>query len=400
MKKLLILALIVFCCPLFPATKSVQGLYQPVIYFGSNEAGTETISLDNAAETSDLISYSFIAPKSPFGGTMKLSGFRVYFGTATDTPEVTAYLYSDNAGVPNTVVTNGTGVESSAITSDTWVELTWGGTLPTLTEGTQYWIVLKCTTGTSVAITRAYGGATYFPSGDGGSTGAGSGKCWSGCGDSSTDAGSTWGGTDRQLVKGYRIKITDDTDIAYFGIPLKAQSTTMSGTAYRIDGTQETGFGITTPADTNIRVKAVGFYVRTAGTPGNLSLKMYTGTETTATATGNAIPVGNVSTTGSQYQFSFSTPVALSASTIYRFVLSAASGSNAANYYYIMATSMDNDAASIAMHPWGQFLCTIDGGTWDADTTDYTVPAYLILDTTDPFTACPAGGTCPGRFIQ
>ena len=183
-------------------------------------------------------------------------------------------------------------------------------------------------------------------------------------------------------------------------MPLEGQSTTMNGANYKIDGTQETGFGITTPADTLIRVKSVGFYVRTAGTPGNLSLKLYTGTETKATATSGAIPVGNMSTSGGQYQFTFSTPVALVASTTYRFVLSAASGSNSTDYYYIMATTMDDDAASIALYPWGQFMCVIDGGTWDADMTDYTVPAYLILDSTDPFASCPAGGTCPGRFIQ
>ncbi len=364
---------------------AVQNYPGPAIsIFGGTGAGY-TVTMDNADPNSDMLAYSFIAPKSPFSGAMKLFQFRWLASSPSGSPKVTAYLYSDNNGQPNALLTNGTSAESGVISAG-WVSSTWSGTLPTLTEGTQYWILLKCTSGTSVVVSACAATQTGFPSALIGGTGT---PLWRALGDASTDSGSTWGGTDRGTVQGFRIGITDGSDTAYFGVPGPSASGTLNTTSQRVDGTQQAGFLVTTPADCKVRVKSVALIVRKVGSPGALSLKVYSGSSTDALATSNAIPAANITTGVQAATFDFSTVLELSASTLYRFVLSAASGDNTTNYYYTYASTIDSDSVSggtVDLAPWGLGFCVLDT-TWDADTLTLWVPAMLILDSTDPFGA-------------
>ena len=369
------------------ARLEIQNYPAAVIHLVPYTSSQSLVTLDAATPTLDFV--SFIAPKNPFSGGMGFFEFRKYFGTATGSPKVTAYIYSDNNGVPGSVVDNGTGVESGIISSNSWVSLTWTGTLPSLTEGLQYHVVSKCTAGTSVAATTQYNTTSNLV-GAIGSTGVGSGQGWRSNYGSGLDT--VWAGTGRAQASGFRFGITDGTDTAYWGYPIQAGATAINGTGWRIDGTQKVGVVFTTPGNGRIRIKSMIVPVRKNSAPGNLSLKIYQGTGTSPTATGNAIPAGNLATaSGIFYIFDLSTPLELAPSTVYRSVLDAASGSNGTNYYYLQGGTMDTDATSLAIMPWGLQTCMLSGSSW-TDSTTYAVPFGLVLDGLQPFGSVSGGG--------
>ena len=141
------------------AVKSVQNYPSPLILV---QAGWITIAQPTLDGT-NCWATSIIPTSNPFSGVMSPSEIRVFFSSATGSPKVTAYLYSDNPATakPDAVVVNGNGVESGVL-GNGWASLAWSGTLPTLTVGTRYWIVLKLTSGTSIKINHQTVPAQFF----------------------------------------------------------------------------------------------------------------------------------------------------------------------------------------------------------------------------------------------
>jgi len=383
-----VLLAILLALPAFGATLTIPNHPAPSISLGTPGTSAVTITMTGTDPNATMFAASFVGPKSPFSGTQSINGFRWKAASATGSPKVTAYIYSDSAGIPGTLITNGTGVESG-ILSDGYNTSTWAGTLPTIVENTMYWVVLKCTSGTSVGVTFAHTNS------NGQANSIGNARY--SIADSSTDSAATWAGTNYASVTGFRWDFTDGTDVAYVGNTVGA-IVAYTAADDLANGTQQPGFKITTPADVKLRLKSVVFFIRKSGTPGALSVKIYSGTSTTATATSLAIPADYLSTAGGREMFDFSTPVELAANTVYRIVLSAATG-DGANYYYTYAILMDADAASVALSPWGMSMCTLDT-TWDADDTSYQTITTLVLDSTDPFGTIVAGGsTGAGRMV-
>jgi hypothetical protein len=378
------------------AVLPIQNFPAPALILSQNFASTASVTMDAATPT--CFAYSFIAPKNPFGGTLSMSEFRWKAATPTGNPKVTPYIYSDNAGVPGSPVANGTGVESGVISAGQ-VDSAWTGTLPALTEGTQYWVVLKCTSGTSVIIQYYYNSGTLLGCpGITGSSSAGSGISWR----ATVDSGviDTWAGSNIAGAVGVRIKITDGTDTAYSGLQITAVAAAQTGASSRCYGTQQPGFVVTTPANGLVRVKSVIMPIGKTGTgQGALCCKVFAGTSTTATATSRTIPEANIDPGDlTTYQFTFSSPVELAAGSVYRFVISAAAG-DSSNYYFIYGVTIDSDAQSLALKPWGISLCVLDT-TWDADTTTTMPLAGIILDSIQPFGVPSGDFPDPGNVTE
>jgi hypothetical protein len=322
--------------------------------------------------------FSFVGPQNPFSsGSCKLDALRINLASPVDNPKITADLYSDNNGVPNASIQAAT---ESGVLAGGWNEFTWG-TKPALTEGTLYWIVLKITSGTSI-VWAPYHTTSLFAIAHIGSAPAAA-SSWGITAVSSSDGGATWDGTIANAVTGFRVKLTNDTDVAYFGLPA-ANSGTLNFANDIIESTQQVGNVFTTPADVKIRLKTVVYIVRKSASPGNLSCVLYTGDAVVATATSGAIPAGNISTSPTTYQFQFNPVLELAPSTKYRLVLSAASGDDSSNYYYHYAYTWDSDADSLTLKPWSMSQCNLEAGAW-TDTSTSAIPVILVPDTMDEF---------------
>ena len=346
-------------------------------YSGGQRSWTLTSTLWAAA--------SFVGPTNPFGsGSCKLDAVRIYLVTAVGSPKITAYLYSDTSGVPNASIQ---AAPESGVLAAGWNDFTWS-TKPALTEGTLYWIVFAVTSGTSIIWAPFYS-STYGLYTNISATEVASGRTWGITGISSADGGATWAGTTAMGLQGVRIKLTNDTDVAFFGFPTSGAGAFTASANYYIEGTQEVGVVYTTPADAKIRVKGASIPFRKIGSPGNISMKIYAGDAVVATATSTALPAGNMYS--SPYVCDFSTPVELAANTKYRFVLAAASGDQTTNYYYLYASTWDPDADSRTLHSWGLTLCQLEGGAW-TEYADYTAQLHLIPDTLDQFGTISGGG--------
>jgi hypothetical protein len=347
-----------------------------------------TITMDAATPT--CFAYSFVVPSSPFGsGNLGVLNFRWNCTTATGSPKVTAYLVADVNGVPDVIANALATATETGVISAGFVTCTFPSPY-TITAGTQYWIALKCTSGTSAVITTFDGSAivTGLPPAVGGGTFTGT---WRALG--ASGSGAAWAGTARNEVVGVRVGLTNGTDTAYFGWPMSAQ-TGKSAAADKVYGTIETGACYTVPSNATLSVKSVIMTLRKALAPGNLSLKLYTGDSTTVTATSNAIVAANVITaTAQMYTFDFATAVTLTGGTKYRFVIAAASG-DTSNYYYVYTDTMDSDSVvggTVDLIPGLCHFCNLTSGSWtDTATTD--VPIFgLVLNTAGAFVS--SGGS-------
>jgi hypothetical protein len=345
--------------------------------------GCYNTNMTTALDGSLCGAYSFIGPHNPFAGAIGISEVRVYFESPVGSPQVTPYIYSDNNGVPGTVIANGTGVQSDAIAANGLLSLVWAGTLPVPTEGVQYWVVFKKTAGTSVNLKYTANNAsnTYLTgAGAIGSYSTGAGLSWRNVVMSGLDG--AWAGSKRQGVTGFRLKFTDGSQVAYMGYLLHTSSA-VSGLGWRSDGTNEFGFKITTLDSVRMRVKSVAFNFTKNGTPGNLSVKAYAQDSIVPFATSNAIPVGNAGS--NTLIFDFSTPIVLDPNRTYRFTLSVATGDGTNNISYTVQT-LDTDANSLPLVPMPPWACYLSGGVWtDYSNTGRMLASALILDSYRPF---------------
>ncbi len=349
-------------------------------------SGSATVTSTN------LLAWSFIAPKNPFGvGSLGVSAIRFNIATVTGSPKCTCSIYSDNAGVPNAAIANGAGVETGVLTTG-WKEATWAGTLPVLTEGTQYWVVFKCSSGTSFVVNyNINSGRIVNCQGVVGSTQSGVGISWRNTVAQGLDG--AFGGTGSPGVTGFRLKLTDGTDYSYIGYPAYAASSFPSA-GYKADGTNEIGVKITTPKNVKLSLKSIACLLGQTGAPGDLVMKAYLGSATSPFATSNVVPVANINDADqTAYLFDFSSPMTLEANTLYRFTLSAATG-DASNFFYSYGISYDNDAESLALLHMGCIFTYLSSGSW----TDYDVIAgciAFVLDSTNtdgPFTSTGGAG--------
>lgn len=378
------------------AVLTVQKPMPLTVGFGP-ATGSSSYTMTNSGGTSALGAFSFVAPSSPFGGTMRLKDVRIITGTQTGSPKLTAALYSDSNGLPGSVIETGT--ESGVLTNGVWYSLGGFTSTSNLTAGTQYWVVLRCSSGTSSTVALQYlsSGAYGHPPTSSGA--GGSGQAWGMTAVASTDNGSTWSTAWRYSVIGLRIGITDGTDDAYFGLPVGAFAGAIAASEklYTNSGSaQEVGSYFTTPANATLNVRGVMMFVKRNSSPsGNVRFRLYSGTYTSLTllATTAAIPGGNITTsTGSLYTSYFPSTISVAGGT----KLSVTAGNTAAddstNCFNTNKWPVDSDTDSLALLPFaGMQSIKYSGGAWSV-TSGEAVPFWLLLDTDGEFEAPEGGG--------
>lgn len=384
----------------FGAVLTVQRALPQTIGFGP-PSGSTAYTLTNNGASSVVAAFSFVAPASPFGGTPRLKDFRFFSGSASGSPKVTAMLYTDANGIPGTLIE--TGAESGVITNGTWNTLSGFTAASKLTAGTQYWIVLRCTAGTSQVISFNYlSSGTYAHPPTSSSTSTG--QAWGNGSVSSTDNGTTWTTSWRYGVNGFRIGITDGSDDAYLGLPLAVFTAGTGATEklYTNSGTaQEFGSYFTTPANTTLKIRGAIMFLKRVGSPtGNVRFRLYSGGYASPTLLGTTaeIPGANITTSvGGYYTSYFPSSISVAGSTILSVTAGNTAADDASNYFLTNKFPVDNDVSSPSLLPFGGIQAIkYSAGTWSVANCE-AIPFWLILDSDGEFAATGSGGGGGGQ---
>lgn len=283
--------------------------------------------------------------------------------------DVTCSLYSDSGGAPNASI-EGPKSCGSAPSGSAWYD--WTGFTTALTGGTQYWLVFKNANGTPGTNFPTFRLITTMNSLLGGSAVHGDVR------KTSTDSGSTWAGTSNTQIAGFRLGFSDST---YGGLPLSNYAISPSGVG--VYSARELGSMFTTPANASLKVIGIGavFNAKTGTPTGNARFRLYTGASPSLLATTDSLINASNITGVTVLAGYFSAVQTISASTIVRAVLGETTQSDASTARFnLNAFTVDTDAASLALMPFGSFQQTyFDGSTW-GETSSALVPIWLLLD--------------------
>jgi len=146
--------------------------------FGTSQTGTNILH-GIGASTQDQ-AQSFVADETATGVTLSVAT-RFYHGTGDDSGSVTVYLYSDNAGAPDTLLyTGNTIANTSLLSSCSSGSNAWTFSSVDLTASTQYWLIFRNSAdyGTDPVVTcgdyangfydeGVYAGGTFYSDGAG-----------------------------------------------------------------------------------------------------------------------------------------------------------------------------------------------------------------------------------------
>lgn len=364
-------------------TQSILGVQ--ALGLTGNVAVPSTGSLAISASTTRLL-FTFVPLDA-----LTLNNVRFFVSAVSGSlgaSDISVDLVDFPAGAITATTAPNAAIETRATVTTTptgaaWVEVT--GFTTALTAGKVYGIVIKNANGTPASNNFTVRWLTDISTRITGTSAIGWRKA------SSTDSGSTYGSSVTQ-VGGVRLEFSD-TSVC--GIPVSDISNTLAGDG--IYSGRELGVKFTTPADAKLRVKAVTARVHITGTPtGLLRFRLYQGTSLVAsTAT-----FGNWQSTQEVIGV-FASVQVLEASTLYRVVLAkdagdANSSSNRVNLYEL---TVENDAASKALLPFGGWVKTYwDGASW-TDTDTSALMCGLLLDTSDAFDATSSGGGGGARVL-
>jgi len=312
----------------------------------------------------EKLAISFVPTSDILGIYPNIDECRVYVSAVSGNPRIQASIWSDDGtGKPGSALSNGYSGWSGTLSAAGWVSLSWSSPFPQLSSVNQYWLVIECVAGTSATIRIAPQSQQHF------AQSANASYRWRGAAINSTD-GSTWNGTYRANVCGFRIRFTDGTDVTYIGLPWTIMSY-RNPTAYSIYGSREDGICFTTPSYP-ISIKSVSLSCRRIGTPPNpIKLKLYQGNQTTAIAETNSIPYFGVADTARSF-FEFNQAIRLKPNTKYR-ITGATSGGDSSNYYQMYNTQFDADSVSggtVDLIPWSCDACCLSSGSWSDTQTE------------------------------
>jgi hypothetical protein len=345
-------------------------------YFaGIRDSGT-TPSTGTLAVNSAAI-WPALGFRVPVTGTLsKVKFFVSAVGGTLGAGDITVELYdSTTAGLPSSSLQASTTITAYPVGA-AWVEAT--GFSTSCTADTQYYIVLKNTDASPATNNFTLRWVTEQ---DYQTLGSGAAFGWNKR--HSTDSGGTWTTGPVAAVGGLRLEMSGSV---FYGLPLSTAAANGSGVGVYAD--REYGVKFTTPADAKIRLIGAGARVTITGTPtGMPRFRLYTGDTLTATTNSINNSVTNVYTSGF-----FTSSQVLEPSTSYRLVLGESAQADAStNRFNLIAGTIDNDADSKALLPFGGWVEGYLNSTWaDVDTQ---VPfIWLILDKDDPYDASSSGG--------
>lgn len=342
--------------------------------------GTATFALDQA-DGGELHAYAFIAPAS-----LPLNKVRAYVSAIAGTKaniSVTCKLTADVNGYPPTDGSSLDGPRTVGNLAAGWWE--WTDFTYTLTAGTRYWLVFK---NTSAAPNTDYPTFRYGVNETWAMPYLGTRGEWSLARGASTTDGATWG-TNTIGICGFRCELNDSGTPRYFGTPI--QSLGLVASSVGVYATREVGVKFTTPANCRVNVRGMCMFTTKVGTPDDLELRLYTGNTLTAEAA--VIPASKIG--GSAYYSAmFAAAVTLQPATAYRAVIgNSGAGGDTSNYYRTVSYTIENDANSKALFPWGSRRCYFDGSSWDDTVDTEIVPWGLILDSEGEFATAGSGLT-------
>jgi hypothetical protein len=375
------------------AVKNVQHTGDTAVGFKpADEATISSIVLTNAAGSSVLGAFSFIAPSSPFSGTMRFKDIRVYVSAVSASPALTPSLYSDANGAVGTLIETGTA--SGTLSAATWNTLGGFTVTSNLTAGAQYWVVLTCTAGTSATVAYSYSSNYSFPPIAATSVAPGA---WGNTLASSTNNGSTWAGTSRAATVGFRLGFTDGTDDAYTGVPIVGfvPANGASEKLYTNSGSaQEFGVQFTSPSNAILKVRGVVMAIKNISATGDLRYRLYTGSSPSLVATTLTIPHIVIATSSSNvYIAFFATAQTINPNTVVSVTAGNTAADSSSAYLSTVKSSIDTDANSLPLFPFGGLKSiNYTAGAWQAPKNTEVVPFWLILDSSGEFGTQASGG--------
>ncbi len=366
--------------------------------FVSTSGTTEKSFLTDCLATANWLAFNFVPDT-----TKTVNAVKAFVSAVAGTLAAAALscdIYSDASGVPNASLGTTTTLTGGEPTGAGWVEFT--GLSVACTAGTQYWIVFKNNDAAPTVNkpTFRYVGSGAFQTGltpspfQVSGSGYGAGLVYT-----TTNSGGAWSNT---AIGGgtFRVQYSDGS---YFGMPFSAVvSATAANGAF---GKQELGVKLTTPLNAVLNVRGVAMCpFKVAGTPGNLSYRLYNGVTLLATTT--AIPVANTPTGFRMAPAYFAATQAVQPGTVLRVVASDATAADtSSNAYSMPEYTVENDANSQALMPFQgtlQKTLTTDNTANPvvfADTATAVYPVLLILDTDGEFLPAAFGQTTGSRSI-
>lgn len=339
-------------------------------------AGTSTFSLNAAA---NWPAYAYVPSI-----TKTIKKIRIDISAlagSTIAGDASLELQGDTNGAPN-----GTAVETKTATPATgFLEFATFST--SLTAGIRYWFVLK---NVNVADPTANYFTVRYPSNSNGGVrsffGANGGRIgykWARAVKTTTNSGGAW--TNASMGANYRLEFTDGT---FAGNPV--DTVALSSAAEGIYGTRKLGVLFTIPAGyPTFNTACITMPVTTTGTPGTLHYSIYTGATPSLLDDTNVLPLAN--NDNEEWEpLCFSTIRPLTPGTIVRVVAATDGTGSNVNYWRLYKYTIENDANSKALTPFGGLQMTyFDGSTW-TDTSTSFFAFGLNLDVNGPYTV-PAG---------
>lgn len=346
----------------------------------SNPNGGNVTTALNAA--ANWLAYSF----SPEANKTvnKIRVFASAVGGTLAASDLTCDIYTDVAGVPGASLSS-TATVTATPTGAAWVEFT--GLTQAVTGGTQYWSVLKNLNGTP---------GTNFPTYLHGASNTGSSSSfaqgsmlWGRNKVATVNSGVAWATSVRNNTFGWRIDFSDGT---FLGEPCQGVGQA-AGASAAVYLTRETGVVFVSPGGASLNVRGIAMCMAKALSPaGNLRFQIYSGT--TLLATTLSIPAANVPTSPFWMQAYFSANQVIAPGTTVRVTAGTTSGGDVSNSYQSSEYTLNNDANSKALFPFGTLAnptnvakkTYFDGSTW-TDTDTALLPFALILDSDGEFGA-------------
>lgn len=350
------------------------------------------------------VAYSFLPDLNK-----TLNSVRIYASALTGTPtnanDFTCGIYSDTgAGKPNANISGGSDQSINATPGALgWFQF--DGFTAALTAGTLYWIVFKNPNTTDASASTIFPtyqhwtGSLTFNIG-------GKSNLQTGVRTTSTNSGGAWGSIAAGITPSMSLIFSDTT---YYGMPIQTNAADTTKIFNNGSASIEVGVKLTTPANGQMNIKAVSWYISTATTfVGPAIVKIYAGSSTSACtllAQSQTVATGNI-TAVEPAMFYFTSPVTLSANTVYRVVLAdTASTGTTSKFLELLNVTFDSAIAGLsALTPFNGTMVktTTPSGTstpGNSPLTAFTdssfgevIPVALFLDTNGEFTSTGGGG--------
>jgi hypothetical protein len=386
MRKFLSLLFAVLLCASAGFAQTVQNRWPEVIGVRTSTSPSvlSTYAL-NLADTWGAYSWFPEANKT-------VSKVRVYAAMTGTVTDIECDIYSDTAGTPNASLSH---VHKTTGLTTGVQEFT--GLSQAVTSHTLYWVVIVNNSGTPASnyptLNFVYG-LGWFPTG---------GATWGNSARKAT-TGPAWGSA-TQEIGGFEVEYSDGSVDGWLTISAGVSATKI----YNSGAAQvEYAASFTTPANSSLKVRGVGFFARKYATPpSGLKFAIYPSTGHTVVTGGTTatIPAANVATSAYSLVAYLPATITLTGGTVYKVsMIYDGTDGDTTNYYASVKFTIPTDAQSPTTRALGPLGGTISMTTWDgsnwAAATLTEIPVFvLILDTDGPFPTVTGGGGT-GRVVN